>query len=65
MRDEKALRAAELLKRYCAERCCAHCVFRRASGICAIQAAKAPYQIITEGLKPLNPEVSYDRTGTL
>lgn len=42
--DEKALRAAELIKRYCGERGCddGECVFKLLCGVCIIQATRLP-----------------------
>ncbi len=52
MRDEKALRAAELLRQYCNERCCENCVFRRKNGYCAVGSAHHPGVLNLDGLKP-------------
>ena len=43
MRDEKAVRAADLLRRYCDERGCADCVFWLKSGrFCTLMAVRTP-----------------------
>jgi hypothetical protein len=42
MTNEKALRAAELLRQYCAERGCSECVFEAPAGFCVLQAVKLP-----------------------
>lgn len=54
MRDEKALRAAALVKRYCGERGCdeEECVFKTAYGICILQATRLPEDWNLDGLKP-------------
>ena len=61
MTDAKALRASELLQRYCAERGCVDCIFRLLeSGFCAIGAVHHPALIPVEELrkqvKPNSPE---------
>jgi hypothetical protein len=52
--DEKALRAAELIKRYCGERGCddGECAFRLRCGVCIIQATRLPEDWKLDGLKP-------------
>ncbi len=57
MSDEKALRAAELLRKYCNERCCGECVFVRKNGYCAIGSAHHPALIVLDDLKPKQTEV--------
>lgn len=43
MRDEKAVRAAELLRQYCSERGCVDCVFWLKSGrFCTLMSVKVP-----------------------
>ena len=43
MRDDKAIRAAELLRQYCSERGCADCVFWLQSGrFCTLMSVKVP-----------------------
>ncbi len=42
MSDEKAVRAADLLRQYCAERGCSECVFRSGYGFCILQTTKNP-----------------------
>ncbi|MBR3630604.1 MAG: hypothetical protein IKN55_09085 [Oscillospiraceae bacterium] len=42
MSDTKAIRAAELLRQYCAERGCSECKFRTGYGFCRLQATKNP-----------------------
>lgn len=53
MRDEKALRSALLLKRYCGERGCdeEECTFRTKYGICVLQATRLPEDWQLDGLK--------------
>lgn len=51
MRDEKAIRAAELLKQYCNERGCSECVFNTCAGFCLLQAAKLPENYQLDGLR--------------
>jgi len=50
MSDTKAVRAAELLRQYCAERGCDGCVFRAQHGFCILQSAKLPEDWKLEGL---------------
>lgn len=42
MSDTKAIRCAELLRQYCADRGCSECIFRTGYGYCTLQAAKNP-----------------------
>lgn len=42
MSDAKALRCAELLRQYCAERGCSECIFRTGYGFCILQSVKNP-----------------------
>lgn len=50
--NEKALRAEELIKRYCGERGCddGECAFRLRCGVCIIQATRLPEDWKLEGL---------------
>ena len=42
MSDSKAVRAAENLRQYCAERGCSECKFQTEYGFCALQTSKNP-----------------------
>lgn len=56
--DEKALRAAELIKRYCGERGCddGECAFRLRCGVCIIQATRLPEDWKLDGLRAQHGE---------
>jgi hypothetical protein len=60
MRDEKALRAANILRKYCRERPCADCLFHNAEcDFCVLTASRNPG---TFTLDNLNKEVYEVRT---
>lgn len=52
MTDCKAIRAAELIKRYCGERGCddGECVFKLLCGVCIIQVTRLPEDWKLDGL---------------
>jgi hypothetical protein len=52
MTDCKAIRAADLLRQYCAERGCDECVFKSGAGFCVLQSAKLPEDFKLDGLRP-------------
>lgn len=52
IRDEKAIRAAELVRQYCRERSCYACIFRTVSGVCLIGDTRVPENWQLNGLKP-------------
>lgn len=53
MADEKALRSALNLQRYCAERGCdpAVCIFRTDAGVCVLQQARIPENIRLDDIR--------------
>ena len=62
MRDEKAIRCAELLRQYCGERGCTkeECVFVQTCGFCILQATRLPEDWQLEDLKPRQTEDKAD-----
>lgn len=51
MTDKKAIRAAELIRQYCAERGCSQCVFESKAKFCLLQGSRIPGKFPVEEIR--------------